>query len=135
VLDVGSTLICLYSTIQTQILPTHHLQEVFHDIHDLCHLEEDENLCETLVVAIVSTYRVGTDSVACSKELGKDACQKLNLPRRLYELVIDHTARIDLVLDALKQEQMLTYLPKLHQLVTQALHTGTFSANNVIQYP
>jgi hypothetical protein len=26
------------------VFPTHHLQEVFHDIHDLCHLKEDEDL-------------------------------------------------------------------------------------------
>lgn len=42
--DVARTILCLGATIQTQILPTAHLQEVFHDVHDFRHLEEDENL-------------------------------------------------------------------------------------------
>lgn len=77
-------------------------------------------------------YATGaTHSVACRKEFGKDAGQKLDLTRRPNELFVDHTARVDLVLDALKQEWMLAYLPKLHQLVAQTLDTGIFAANNV----
>ena len=77
--------------------------------------------CESGVVA--------THSVACSEELGKNACQKLDLTRRSNKFIVYHTARVNLILDALEQEWMLADLPKLHQLVTQALDTSTFPNN------
>lgn len=43
-LDVASTIFRLGTTIKTEVLPAHHLEEVLHDIHHLRHLEEDEHL-------------------------------------------------------------------------------------------
>jgi hypothetical protein len=37
----------LCTTIQTQVLASNHLEEILHDVHDLGHLEKDENLDET----------------------------------------------------------------------------------------
>jgi len=37
-------LFCLGTTVETQVFPAHHPQEVLHDIHDFCHLEENQNL-------------------------------------------------------------------------------------------
>ena len=42
--DVARTIFSLRTTIETEVLPAHHLQKVLHDIHDLCHLEENEYL-------------------------------------------------------------------------------------------
>ena len=42
--DVPGTVLGLRATIETEVLPVHHLQEVLHDVHHLRHLEEDEDL-------------------------------------------------------------------------------------------
>ena len=42
--DVPSTVLGLRATIETEVLPAHHLQEVLHDVHHLGHLEENEHL-------------------------------------------------------------------------------------------
>ena len=42
-LDVASTFLRFRTTIQPEILPTHHFQKIFHDVHDLRHLEEDQD--------------------------------------------------------------------------------------------
>ena len=49
--DVSGTILRFRSTIQTKVFPIHHLQEVLHDIHDLRHLEEDEDLGTRLCVS------------------------------------------------------------------------------------
>lgn len=65
------------------------------------------------------------------KELRQDTRQKLDLARRSDELVVDQTARIDLIFNALKKERMLTDLSKLHELVTETLDTSRFAADLV----
>ena len=42
--DMPCTVFCLRTTIETEVLPAHHLEEVLHDVHNLGHLEEDEDL-------------------------------------------------------------------------------------------
>ena len=37
-------LLRLRATIQAKVLPSHHLEEVLHDVHDFRHLEEDKDL-------------------------------------------------------------------------------------------
>jgi hypothetical protein len=126
-LDMGSTLVGLRSTVQTEICPAHHLQEIFHDIHNFRHLEENKDLYMAFVILCVAKSPAATHSVACGEEFGKDPGQKFDLTRRPNEFVVDHTARVDLIFYTLEQEGMLTNLPELHQLVTQTLYTGTFS--------
>ena len=65
--------------------------------------------------------------MASGEELRQDTRQQLDLARAPDELVVDHRARVDLVLDALEQERVLADLPQLHQLVAQALHTARFA--------
>lgn len=38
------TILGLGTTVKTEIFPTHHLKEILHNVHDLRHLEEDEDL-------------------------------------------------------------------------------------------
>ena len=66
--------------------------------------------------------------MASGEELGEDAREQLDLARASDELVVDHGARVDLVLDALEQEWMLADLPELHELVAQTLDTTRFAA-------
>ena len=67
-----------------------------------------------------------TYSVASGEELRQDTREQLDLARASDEFVVDHRARVDLVLDALEQERELADLPQLHQLVAQTLHTPLF---------
>ena len=52
-----------------------------------------------------------------SEELGQNTREKLDLARATNELVVDHRARVDLVLNALEQEGVLADLPELHELI------------------
>ena len=67
-----------------------------------------------------------TYSVIGSEELGQDTGEQLDLARAADELVVDHRARVDLVLDALEQERVLADLAQLHKLVAETLDTTRF---------
>ena len=84
---------------------------------------------------ISSDHRVECESahsVTGGEELGKNAGEQLDLARASDELVIDHGARVDLVLDALEQEGVLADLPELHELVAQTLDTTRFAATHPV---
>ena len=66
--------------------------------------------------------------MAGGEELGQDTGEQLDLTRAADELVVNHRARVDLVLDALEQEGVLADLPELHELVAQTLDTARFAA-------
>ena len=68
-----------------------------------------------------------THSVASGEEFRQDTREQLDLARAPDELVVDHGARVDLVLDALEQERVLADLAQLHELVAQTLHTTGFA--------
>ena len=55
--------------------------------------------------------------------------EEFDLARATDELVVDHRAGVDLVLDTLKQKRVLADLPELHKLVAQTLHTARFAAD------
>ena len=42
--DIRCSLFGLGTTIESEVLPVLRLEEIFHDVHDLGHLEEDEDL-------------------------------------------------------------------------------------------
>ncbi len=67
--------------------------------------------------------------MASCKELAKNPRKQLNFTRGTNELVVDETGRVDLVLDTLEQEWVLTDLAKLHELVAQAFDTARFPLN------
>ena len=69
-----------------------------------------------------------TYSMVRCEELRQNPVQELDLTRATDELVVDHRAGVDLVLDALKQERVLADLPELHKLVAQSLDTPRFPA-------
>ena len=50
-------------------------------------------------------------SVASGEELRQDTRKQFDFARAPNELVVDHRARVDLVLDALEQERVLADLP------------------------
>ena len=62
-----------------------------------------------------------------SEELGEDTGQELDLARASDELVVDHRARVDIVLNALEQERVLADLAQLHKLVAETLDTTRFA--------
>jgi hypothetical protein len=43
-LHMPGTFVSLCATVEAQVLPAHHLEEIFHNVHDFSHLEEDEDL-------------------------------------------------------------------------------------------
>ena len=43
-LNVAGTILGLRTTVKAEVFPTHNLEEVLHDVHNLRHLEEDEDL-------------------------------------------------------------------------------------------
>lgn len=49
--------------------------------------------------------------VALVKELGEDTVEELDLARGADDLVVDDATGVDLILDAVEQERMLTDLP------------------------
>ena len=71
--------------------------------------------------------------MAGGEELRQDTRQQLNLARAPDELVVDHRAGVNLVLDALEQERVLADLPQLHQLVAQTLDTARFAIARISQ--
>lgn len=107
-LDVAGTLLGFRTTIQPEILPTHHFQEVFHNVHDLRHLEENQN------------------PVPGREEFREDTRQKFHLSGGTNEGVVDVASGVHLVLDTVKQEGMLANLSQLHQLVAQAFDATRF---------
>jgi hypothetical protein len=100
------------------------------DVHDLDHLEEDEDLGEEIRGrGTVSRWsgegeRAGTEgayAVTGRKELGQDAVEQLKLAARPPERVIDITRRVDRVLDVADNERVVADLPELHERVVEAL--------------
>jgi hypothetical protein len=67
--------------------------------------------------------------MASCKEFGKNPRKQLNFTGGTNKLVVDKTGRVDLVLDTLEQEGVLTDLAKLHELVAQAFDTSRFPIN------
>ena len=63
-------------------------------------------------------------SVASCKKLWEYTREQLDFPRSSNKFVIDVAARVDLILDAFKEERMLTYFSQLHEFITQALDTS-----------
>ena len=117
-LHVARTLLCFCATIETKVLVTHVVHEVGHDVHDLGHLEEDEDLsCTTCSEYGQKSEARNSYSVVGREELGQNTREQLYLARTTDELVIDHRARVDLVLNALEQEGVLADLPELHELI------------------
>lgn len=64
--------------------------------------------------------------MASSEELGKNPREQLNFTGGTHNLVVDEIARVELVLDILKQEWVLADLAELHKLVAQAFDTARF---------
>ena len=65
-----------------------------------------------------------TYSMVRCEELRQNPVQELDLTRATDELVVDHRARVDLVLHALEQEGVLADLTELHELVAETLDTA-----------
>ena len=68
-------LLRLRTTIESKVLSIHHFEEVSHDIHNLCHLEEDESL--EIYTRSINSFPIDdkTYSVTSGRELGEDARQ------------------------------------------------------------
>jgi hypothetical protein len=67
--------------------------------------------------------------VASREKLGKNPREQLNFTGSTHNLVVDKIARVELVLDILKQEWVLADLAELHELVAQAFDTAPFPIN------
>ena len=122
---MACTVFGLGTTVETKVSPSHHFQEILHDIHDLRHLEEDENPKERKCV-LDATKRwnsTRTDSVARHKKLGQDAHEEFELARGSPNSIVNHATRANPILNALEHERGLSDLSELHELVTETLDT------------
>src|SRR5271156_329658 len=81
-------------------------KEIFHDVHDLSHLEKHQ------------------DSMTASFELWQDSIEKFEFACGTPYHVVGTLARIHLVLHRLEDEGMVTEFPKLHQHVAETPHAS-----------
>ena len=72
--------------------------------------------------------------MASGEELVQDTREQLDLARAPDELVVDHRAGVELVLDALEQERVLADLPELHELVATTLDTSRFAIADAVNF-
>ena len=64
--------------------------------------------------------------MSSGKEFRKNSLQQLELASDTMDLVIDHSAWVNLVFDAVEQERMLADLSELHELVAETFDTRRF---------
>lgn len=62
-----------------------------------------------------------------SKKFWQDPGKELNLASTPNELVVDHTCRIEPILDAVEEEWMLADFAELHELVGKTFDTTRFA--------
>jgi hypothetical protein len=94
------------TTIQAQVFPLLHFQDIFHDIRDLCRLSKDQN------------------PASSGGEFQEDACQEFKFAGNTIDVFVNETSRIYLVFDTVKEMQMLANLAKLHEFIAQTLDTS-----------
>ena len=98
--------------------------EVLHDVHDFGHLEEDEYLyLRHEHDKPFSNNERKSYPVTRSKELRQDSHKQLKLAGYTPDIVVDHSARADLVLYTIEQKRMLANFPELHKFVAETLNT------------
>lgn len=96
----------LGGTVKSEIPESSQAKEIFHDVHDLSHLEKHQ------------------DSMTASFELWQDSIEKFEFACGTPYHVVGTLARIHLVLHRLEDEGVVTEFSQLHQHVAETPHAS-----------
>jgi hypothetical protein len=106
------SIVSFRAPVETEIFISTVQQEVFHDIHNLRHLEKHQDL--SLAPSERKTY-----PVTSSFEFRKDTIKEFELSARSPKEIVADAVRIHCVLDFFEDKWMITDLLQLHHRIVQ----------------